>query len=80
MRGRSGVARWLLSRDRRAEAEALITRYGIEIDIVAEAYGAPFVLWIGAGVLALGGHVSHFLAPETRDLDLAVAARASRRM
>ncbi|WP_330336264.1 MFS transporter [Streptomyces sp. NBC_00557] len=39
-------------------------------------YGARFVLLVGAGVLAVGGLVSHFLAPETTGLDLADAARA----
>ncbi|MEV5877359.1 MFS transporter [Streptomyces sp. NPDC052101] len=38
-------------------------------------FGAEFVLLIGAGVLALEGLVSHFLAPETIDLDLAQAPR-----
>ncbi|KUN09696.1 MFS transporter [Streptomyces yokosukanensis] len=42
-----------------------------------DRYGARFVLLVGAGVLALGGLVSHFLAPETTDLDLAKAARTS---
>jgi putative MFS transporter len=41
-------------------------------------YGARFVLLVGAGVLALGGLVSQFLAPETTDLDLANAARTAR--
>jgi putative MFS transporter len=41
-------------------------------------YGARFVLLIGAGVLAFGGLVSQFLAPETTDLDLATAARRAR--
>jgi putative MFS transporter len=41
-------------------------------------YGARFVLLVGAGVLAVGGLVSQFLAPETTDLDLAKAARAVR--
>ncbi|MCQ4079244.1 MFS transporter [Streptomyces sp. RB6PN25] len=40
-------------------------------------FGVEFVLLVGAGVLALGGLVSHFLAPETTDLDLAQAARAA---
>ncbi|MFB7509818.1 MFS transporter [Streptomyces broussonetiae] len=40
-------------------------------------YGARFVLLVGAAVLALGGLVSHFLAPETTDLDLARAARTT---
>ncbi|WP_177239904.1 hypothetical protein [Streptomyces monashensis] len=38
--------------------------------------GARFVLLVGAVVLALGGLVSHFPAPEATDLDLARAARA----
>jgi putative MFS transporter len=41
-------------------------------------FGARFVLFVGAGVLALGGLVSQFLAPETTDLDLATAARTAR--
>ena len=41
-------------------------------------YGARFVLLVGAGVLAVGGLVSQFLAPETTDLDLAKAARTAR--
>ncbi|OIK00512.1 MFS transporter [Streptomyces sp. MUSC 14] len=41
-----------------------------------DRFGARFVLLVGAAVLALGGLVSHFLAPETTDLDLARAARA----
>ncbi|KOV56257.1 major facilitator transporter [Streptomyces sp. MMG1121] len=40
-----------------------------------DRYGARFVLLVGAGVLAVGGLVSQFLAPETTDLDLAAAAR-----
>ncbi|EST36058.1 major facilitator transporter [Streptomyces roseochromogenus subsp. oscitans DS 12.976] len=40
-------------------------------------FGARFVLLAGAAVLALGGLVSHFLAPETTDLDLATAARTT---
>ncbi|WP_369394053.1 MFS transporter [Streptomyces sp. CG1] len=40
-------------------------------------FGARFVLLVGAAVLALGGLVSHFLAPETTDLDLATAARTT---
>ncbi|NNN30767.1 MFS transporter [Streptomyces sp. S3(2020)] len=43
-----------------------------------DRFGAEFVLLIGAGVLALGGLVSQWLAPETTDMDLARAARASR--
>ncbi|MFG2826947.1 MFS transporter [Streptomyces sp. NPDC048434] len=43
-----------------------------------ERFGAEFVLLVGAGVLALGGLVSQFLAPETTDMDLARAARAAR--
>ncbi|MGW1161180.1 MFS transporter [Streptomyces sp. NPDC002513] len=43
-----------------------------------EHFGARFVLFIGAGVLAVGGLVSQFLAPETTDLDLAKAARTAR--
>ncbi|MCX5561511.1 MFS transporter [Streptomyces sp. NBC_00038] len=43
-----------------------------------DRYGPEFVLLIGAGVLALGGLVSQFLAPETTDMDLAKAARATR--
>ncbi|MFE2068580.1 MFS transporter [Streptomyces sp. NPDC059467] len=43
-----------------------------------DRYGVEFVLLIGAGVLALGGLVSQFLAPETTDLDLAKAARRAR--
>ncbi|MEJ8667729.1 MFS transporter [Streptomyces sp. MS1.AVA.1] len=39
------------------------------------AVRAEFVLLIGAGVLAVGGLVSQFLAPETTDMDLARAAR-----
>ncbi|MEU8970659.1 MFS transporter [Streptomyces monashensis] len=42
-----------------------------------DRFGARFVLLVGAAVLALGGLVSHFLAPETTDLDLATAARIS---
>lgn len=38
-------------------------------------FGIEFVLLVGAGVLALGGLVSQFLAPETTDLDLAQASR-----
>ncbi len=41
-------------------------------------FGIEFVLLVGAGVLALGGLVSHFLAPETTDLDLAHASRLAR--
>ncbi|MBX7552134.1 MFS transporter [Streptomyces sp. NPDC004232] len=41
-----------------------------------DRFGARFVLLVGAVVLALGGLVSHVLAPETTDLDLAKAARA----
>ncbi|QKV96173.1 MFS transporter [Streptomyces sp. NA02950] len=44
-----------------------------------DRFGAEFVLLIGAGVLAAGGLVSHFLAPETTDMDLARAARKARR-
>ncbi|GAB2727050.1 MFS transporter [Kitasatospora kifunensis] len=40
--------------------------------------GVQFVMWVGAGVLALGGLISHFLAPETTDMDLAQAARTAR--
>ncbi|MGW1288869.1 hypothetical protein ACWD4N_35685, partial [Streptomyces sp. NPDC002586] len=40
-------------------------------------FGARFVLPAGAAVLALGGLISHFLAPETTDLDLATAARTT---
>ncbi|MEW2498719.1 MFS transporter [Streptomyces nodosus] len=40
-----------------------------------EHFGASFVLLLGAGVLAIGGVVSHFLAPETTDMDLAHSAR-----
>ncbi|MEU9149700.1 hypothetical protein AB0D59_03920 [Streptomyces sp. NPDC048417] len=36
------------------------------------------VLLIGAGVLALGGPVSRFLAPETTDLDLGEAPSTAR--
>lgn len=43
-----------------------------------EHVGPRFVLLIGAAVLALGGLVSHFLAPETTDMDLAHTARAGR--
>ncbi|MGC0344263.1 hypothetical protein RKD20_009297 [Streptomyces sp. SLBN-8D4] len=43
-----------------------------------ERFGAQFVLLIGAGVLAVDGLVSQFLAPETTDMDLAQAARVSR--
>ncbi|MEU8847952.1 MFS transporter [Streptomyces sp. NPDC048564] len=43
-----------------------------------ERFGAEFVLLIGAGVLAVGGLVSQFLAPETTDMDLARAARKAR--
>ncbi|MGW4910745.1 MFS transporter [Streptomyces sp. NPDC004270] len=43
-----------------------------------DRFGVEFVLLIGAGVLALGGLVSQFLAPETTDLDLAKAARTAR--
>ncbi|NLU74044.1 sugar porter family MFS transporter [Streptomyces sp. HNM0575] len=43
-----------------------------------DRFGVEFVLLTGAGVLALGGVVSHFLAPETTDLDLATAARTAR--
>ncbi|MGW7269133.1 MFS transporter [Streptomyces sp. NPDC054864] len=43
-----------------------------------DRFGPEFVLLVGAGVLALGGVVSHFLAPETTDMDLAHAARAER--
>ncbi|MFI1564467.1 MFS transporter [Streptomyces sp. NPDC020490] len=43
-----------------------------------ERFGAQFVLLVGAGVLAAGGLVSHFLAPETTDMDLAMAARTAR--
>ncbi|MFF3560865.1 MFS transporter [Streptomyces sp. NPDC002574] len=42
-----------------------------------DRFGVEFVRLVGAGVLALGGLVSHFLAPETTDLDLAQAARAA---
>ncbi|MGV9561463.1 MFS transporter [Streptomyces sp. NPDC003480] len=41
-------------------------------------FGPRFVLLVGAGVLAFGGLVSQFLAPETTDLDLARAARTAR--
>ncbi|MFD8034005.1 MFS transporter [Streptomyces sp. NPDC059717] len=41
-------------------------------------FGARFVLFVGAGVLAVGGLVSQFLAPETTDMDLAAAARTAR--
>ncbi|MFJ9820110.1 MFS transporter [Streptomyces sp. NPDC101151] len=41
-------------------------------------FGARFVLFVGAAVLAVGGLVSQFLAPETTDLDLAAAARTAR--
>ncbi|MEU9335996.1 MFS transporter [Streptomyces sp. NPDC048290] len=40
-----------------------------------DRYGPTFVLLVGAGVLAIGGIVSQFLAPETTDMDLARAAR-----
>ncbi|MDT0468850.1 MFS transporter [Streptomyces gibsoniae] len=43
-----------------------------------DRFGVRFVLLVGAGVLAVGGLVSHFLAPETTDLDLARAARTAR--
>ncbi|MFD8544439.1 MFS transporter [Streptomyces sp. NPDC059649] len=43
-----------------------------------ERFGIEFVLLVGAGVLALGGIVSQFLAPETTDLDLAQASRLAR--
>ncbi|MFG3288088.1 MFS transporter [Streptomyces sp. NPDC048179] len=43
-----------------------------------DRFGVEFVLLVGAGVLALGGLVSQFLAPETTDLDLARAARKAR--
>ncbi|MFD0509883.1 MFS transporter [Streptomyces aureus] len=43
-----------------------------------EHVGPRFVLLVGAAVLALGGLVSHFLAPETTDMDLAHTARAGR--
>ncbi|GHG85001.1 hypothetical protein GCM10018780_00390 [Streptomyces lanatus] len=43
-----------------------------------QVFGAEFVLLIGSGVLALGGLVSQFLAPETTDMDLARAARKAR--
>ncbi|MFD4506734.1 MFS transporter [Streptomyces sp. NPDC058457] len=43
-----------------------------------DRFGVEFVLLVGAGVLALGGLVSQFLAPETTDLDLAKAARTAR--
>ncbi|MEU0969593.1 MFS transporter [Streptomyces sp. NPDC005917] len=43
-----------------------------------DRFGVEFVLLIGAGVLAVGGLVSQFLAPETTDLDLATAARTAR--
>ncbi|MFI2352981.1 MFS transporter [Streptomyces sp. NPDC019443] len=42
-----------------------------------DRFGVEFVLLVGAGVLALGGVVSHFLAPETTNLDLATAARTA---
>jgi putative MFS transporter len=42
-----------------------------------DRYGARFVLLVGAAVLAVGGLVSQFLAPETTDLDLAKAARTT---
>ena len=41
-------------------------------------FGARFVLFVGAAVLAVGALVSQFLAPETTDLDLATAARTAR--
>ncbi|MEW2468489.1 MFS transporter [Streptomyces sp. NPDC046994] len=41
-------------------------------------FGVGFVMWTGAAVLALGGLISHFLAPETTDMDLAQAARSAR--
>ncbi|GHJ37134.1 hypothetical protein Sm713_27430 [Streptomyces sp. TS71-3] len=40
-----------------------------------DRYGARFVLFVGAAVLALGAVVSHLLAPETTDLELAHASR-----
>ncbi|MER7837052.1 hypothetical protein ABTY98_14375 [Streptomyces sp. NPDC096040] len=43
-----------------------------------DRFGVEFVLLVGAGVLAVGGLVSQFLAPETTDLDLAKAARTAR--
>ncbi|WP_055495407.1 MFS transporter [Streptomyces sp. TP-A0356] len=43
-----------------------------------DRFGVRFVLLVGAGVLAVGGLVSQFLAPETTDLDLARAARVAR--
>ncbi|MEU8933727.1 MFS transporter [Streptomyces sp. NPDC048409] len=43
-----------------------------------DRFGVEFVLLVGAGVLAIGGLVSQFLAPETTDLDLARAARTAR--
>lgn len=38
-------------------------------------FGVRFVLLVGAAVLALGALLSHLLAPETTDLDLAQASR-----
>ncbi|MDT9687305.1 hypothetical protein Q5762_02870 [Streptomyces sp. P9(2023)] len=49
-----------------------------ETALAPRRYGVEFVLLTGAGVLALGGLVSRFLAPESTDLDLAHAARAAR--
>ncbi|MEV7323342.1 hypothetical protein [Streptomyces sp. NPDC093970] len=43
-----------------------------------DRFSVEFVLLVGAGVLAIGGLVSRFLAPETTDLDLAKAARTAR--
>lgn len=43
-----------------------------------DRFGVEFVLLVGAGVLAVGGLVSHFLAPETTDMDLARAAVKAR--
>ncbi|MEV0528756.1 hypothetical protein AB0I66_35585 [Streptomyces sp. NPDC050439] len=34
-----------------------------------ERFGPEFVLLVGAGLLALGGVISHFLAPDTTDMD-----------
>ncbi|WP_406423818.1 MFS transporter [Streptomyces sp. NBC_01589] len=48
------------------------------LPIGLDHFGVGFVMWTGAGVLALGGLVSQFLAPETTNMDLAQAARSIR--
>lgn len=50
------------------------------LPIALSAVGVGFTLLIGAAVLALGGLVSQFLAPETTGLDLSHAVRAARKV